>query len=152
MRKKIKTLIKRSERGQTLPFTPYMFLMMFMFMAGGIIAGRIIYANAEIQKAADAAALAAAAEIDIPHYRDTGDVRYTPLAYAEAQHLANSNTPFLSSHGIQASVTSIRLNDATQHTMVTVSADISSLLPRFVPYNGSRVKTGVAETRIDLGR
>ena len=43
--------------------------------------GRFFYARAEMYKCADAAALAAAQEVDVPHYLQTGEALLKPSAF-----------------------------------------------------------------------
>ena len=62
--------------------------------------GRLFYARGEIQKAADAAALAAAREVDVPHYMLTGEVLLHQGAVGFATHYAERNITYLPSTGI----------------------------------------------------
>lgn len=61
-------------------------------------------------KAADAAALAAVSQIDVPHYREMSEIRFLPNVYAAAQNYASTNSIFLQWRHIGVSVTNIYVN------------------------------------------
>ena len=75
--------------------------------------GRLFYARGEIQKAADAAALAAAREVDMPHYMLTGEVLLHQGAVGFASHYAERNTTYLPGTGISPRITHIMVNNTT---------------------------------------
>jgi Flp pilus assembly protein TadG len=115
----------------------------------GIEIGRIVYARGEVGKAADAAALAAVSQIDVPHYRETGEVRFLPNVYATAQNYASKNSTFLQSRHIGVSVTNIYADPERRIVFVTASADLSSLMPGVLAFYGVYSITGYAQARID---
>ena len=77
-------------RGYSLTFwAVFIGLVMIPIMALGIELGRYYYARAEIAKAADAAALAAASEINQRLFEDSGDIAPTGQTWANAQAFAS---------------------------------------------------------------
>jgi hypothetical protein len=59
----------------------------------GVEVRRIVYARGEVVgKAADSAALAAASRINIPLYRETGQIVFLPKVFDIAQALASTNS------------------------------------------------------------
>jgi uncharacterized membrane protein len=139
---------KTSERGQIIPFIIFIIMSLGLMMAVGSQIGRIVYARGEVGKAADAAALAAAARLDVITYRETGQLVFLPDASAAAQDYASRNADFLASHGIAVTVTQIWIDSGSQVVFVTVSADLSSLLPGFLQHHGSYRITGYAKARM----
>ena len=138
----------RSERGQMTVFFILILTGLLLLTAVGIEIGRIVYARGEVGKAADAAALAAAARIDVVHYRETGEIRFLPDVYATAQGYASLNSAFLQRRHIGVAVTGITVNSATRVVSVTVSADLSSLMPGILQFQGVYSVRGIAEARI----
>lgn len=136
------------ENGQILAFFIFVILALGLITAVGLEVGRIVYARAEVGKAADAAALAAAARVDLALYRETGQVAFLPDASAAAQQYASLNADFLEGRGIGVSVTQIWIDPGSMVTYVTVSADLSSLLPGFLAWNGRYSVTGFARAKI----
>lgn len=142
---------KYSEAGQMIPFFIFMILALGLMTAVGLLIGRIVYARGEVGKAADAAALAAAARLDVITYRETGVMIFLPDASAAAQEYASRNASFLSKHGIRVSVTRLWIDSSSQMTFVTVSANLVSLLPGFLQHQGSYSVTGYAKARMQGG-
>ena len=99
-------------------------------------------------KAADAAALAAVSRIDMAHYRETGEVIFLSDVYAMAQKYASINSAFLQRRDICVAVTGISVDLPTQMVSVTVFADLSSLIPGILPYQGGYAITGMAQAHI----
>ena len=137
--------------GQILVMLPFIASMLLLVLAAGIVLGRIAMANADIQRAADAAALAAAANVDVPLWRDQRRLAYSASAYQVAQAQASANASYLRAQGIPVVVTQLWLEPGGQRAYVSVSADIQSLLPSFLPYSGSMARMGVAQTRMERG-
>lgn len=80
--------------------------------------GRYRYTRAEVAKAADAAALAAAAEISQRVFEETGDLQSTSKTWANAQAFASMNNGYLShQYGVNAMVTGISV-DAGEDTVL----------------------------------
>jgi uncharacterized membrane protein len=94
--------------------------------------GRLFYARGEIQKAADAAALAAAREVDVPHYVLTGEVLLHQGAVGFATHYADRNITYLPGTGISPTITRIVVNNTTKTVYVQMTADVSPLFPEFL--------------------
>jgi hypothetical protein len=138
----------RKEFGQTTIFFALILTGLLLLTAVAIEIGRIVYARGEVGKAADAAALAAVAQIDVPYYRETGKVRFLPDVYSMAQDYASRNSAYLQSRHIGVTVTDIFVNPNQQMVFVMVSADLSSLLPRLLASNGIYSLTGFAEVRL----
>jgi Flp pilus assembly protein TadG len=139
----------RSERGQTTVFFVLILTGLLLLTAVGIEIGRIVYARGEVGKAADAAALAAVAQIDVPHYRETGEIRFLSNVYVMAQNYASINSTYLRSRHIGATVNDIYADSDRQVVFVTVSADLSSLIPGILPFDGLYSIAGYAEARLD---
>lgn len=95
--------------------------------------GKIFYAISEVAKAADAAAVASAAEINQRTFRDSGALVLTDKTWANAQSYVNQNTAGLSAKGVHAYVTGIQVNGSENMVRVTVSANLSILFPSVVP-------------------
>jgi Flp pilus assembly protein TadG len=136
------------QAGQTTVFFALILTGLLLLTAVGIEIGRIVYARGEVGKAADAAALAVAARIDVPYYRETGEVRFLPDARATAQNFASMNSTFLSRRHIGVAVTGISVNSSSRQVSVTVAADLSSLIPAILPFHRVYAVTGNAEAKI----
>ena len=95
--------------------------------------GRLFYARGEIQKAADAAALAAAREVDVQHYMLTGEVLIHQGALVQASHYAVRNISYLPSKDIHTQITRVVVNNNTRTVYVQMTADVSPLFPDYIP-------------------
>lgn len=137
------------ERGQMTVFFALILTGLLVLTAVGIEIGRIVYARGEVGKAADAAVLAAASRIDVALYRENGEIRFLPDAYAAAQNYVSMNSAFLRSRHIGVVVTVISVDEETQVVYVSVAADLSSLIPSILPFEGVYQITGTAEARLD---
>jgi Flp pilus assembly protein TadG len=135
--------------GQTTVFFALILTGLLLLTAVAVEIGRIVYAKGEVGKAADAAALAAASRINVPLYRETGEIQFLPDVYATAQNYASMNSAFLQRRHIGVAVTGIILDPSTQVVSVTVSANLSSLIPGILPFEGVYQITGTAEARMD---
>ena len=121
-------------RGYSLTFWTIFFgFILIPIMGLGIELGRYFYARAEVAKAADASALAAAAEINQQEFEYTGVLMPTSQTWAIAQTFANMNDGYLVKYGVIAVVTGI-IVDTDKHTvLVQVSANLDRLFPNVVP-------------------
>jgi Flp pilus assembly protein TadG len=120
--------------GYSLTFwTVFFGFILIPILALSIELGRYFYARAEIAKAADAAALAAAAEINERVFRESGDLVPTARTWANAQAFASLNNSYLSQYGINAVVTGITVNGEENTVLVQVSANLERLFPSVVP-------------------
>jgi Flp pilus assembly protein TadG len=135
--------------GQMSIFFALLLVPLVAFMLIGVEAGRIVYARGEVGKAADAAALAAAARINISLYRETGQVVFLPDAYAYAQEYATLNSSYLASRSIPVTVTGITINETSQTVSVRVTADLSALLPSVLNYQRQYSVIGIAQGKLD---
>ena len=138
----------RQQHGQMTVFFALILTGLLLLTAVGIEIGRIVYARGEVGKAADAAALAAASRIDVVLYRETGEIQFLPDVYATAQSYASMNSAFLRGRHIGVAVTGISVDAVTQVVSVSVAADLSSLIPGVLPFEGEYRVTGYAEVRI----
>jgi Flp pilus assembly protein TadG len=121
-------------RGYSLTFwTGFFGIILVPIMALSIELGRYYYARAEIAKAADAAALAAAAEISQMVFERSGDLQPTSKTWANAQDFASLNNGYLSRYGVNAVVTGISVDAEKDTVIVQVSANLDKLFPSVVP-------------------
>lgn len=139
----------KPQRGQTTVFFALILTGLLLLTAVGIEIGRIVYARGEVGKAADAAALAAASRVNVVLYRETGEIEFLPDVYTTAQSYASMNSTFLRSRNIGVAVTGISVDPATMVVSVSVSADLSSLIPGVLPFEEVYQIMGTAEARMD---
>ena len=140
-------MLLRDRRGYSMTFwAVFIGLVLIPALAFAIELGRYFYAISEVQKAADAAAIAASAEINQRVFQDTGSLTPTSKTWANAQSYVSSNTIGLSAKGVHAFVTGIQVSGGDNTVRVDVSADLSILFPSIVP-NVIVTKTGVAKLR-----
>ena len=124
----------RDRRGYSMTFWTIFFgLILIPILALSIELGRYFYARAEIAKAADAASLAAAAEISQRVFEETGDLQPTSKTWANAQAFASLNNSYLSRYGVNAVVTGITVDEGEDTVLVQVSANLERLFPSVVP-------------------
>lgn len=139
--------MRRDQRAYTMTFwAVFIGFVMVPALALAIELGRYFYAISEVAKAADAAAVAAAAEINQRTFRDSGSLVPTDKTWANAQSYVSQNTASLSAKGVHAYVTGIEVTGGENMVRVSVSADLSILFPSIVP----RIiisQTGVAKLR-----
>lgn len=121
-------------RGYSLTFWTIFFgFILIPILALSIELGCYFYARAEIAKAADAAALAAAAEISQRVFEETGDLQPTSQTWANAQAYASMNNGYLAKYGVNAVVTGIIVDAGVDTVLVQVSANLERLFPSVVP-------------------
>lgn len=108
--------------------------------------GRYFYAIAEVAKAADAAAVAAAAEINQGTFQESGALVATDKTWANAQSYVVQNTASLAAKGVYAYVTGIQVSGTDNTVRVEVSANLSILFPSIVP-DITVTRRGVAKVR-----
>ena len=96
--------------------------------------------------AADAAALAAAIEINESAFKESGALLPTGETWAWAQNATSLNTIYLSQHGVHAYVTGINVDDPANTVRVQVSANLDRLFPSLVP-DIVVTESGLAEGR-----
>jgi Flp pilus assembly protein TadG len=133
--------------GYSLTFwTGFFGIILIPIMALSIELGRYFYARAEVAKAADAAALAAAAEISQRVFEETGDLQPTSKTWVSAQEFASMNNGYLNKYGVHAVVTGILVDSGDDTVLVQVSANLDQLFPSMVP-NVIVTEDGFAEIR-----
>lgn len=143
----MKHKLLQDKRAYSLTFwTVFFGFILVPIMALGIELGRYYYARAEIAKAADAAALAAAAEISQRVFEETGDLQPTSKTWANAQAFASMNNGYLAQYGVNAYVTGISVDAGEDTVLVQVSANLERLFPSVVP-NVVVTESGFAEIR-----
>jgi uncharacterized membrane protein len=126
--------MRRDQHGYTMTFwAVFIGFVMVPAFALAIELGRYFYAISEVAKAADAAAVAAAAEINQRTFRDSGALVPTDKTWANAQSYVSQNTAGLSAKGVHAYVTGIQVSGSDNMVRVTVSANLSILFPSVVP-------------------
>jgi len=124
----------RDRRGYSLTWAAGFLAILFVpLLVLGIEVGRWEHARGELYKSADLAALAAAQEVDIAHFRETGEVLLLPSALDVAERCVAANTGYLMRNGIAVHVAGIAVDQALREVEVTVVADISGLFPAWVP-------------------
>jgi Flp pilus assembly protein TadG len=124
----------KDRRGYSLTFWTIFFgFILIPILAMSIELGRYFYARAEIAKAADAAALAAAAEISQRVFEETGDLQPTSKTWANAQAFASMNNSYLANYGVNAMVTGISVDTEEDTVLVQVSANLERLFPSVIP-------------------
>lgn len=121
-------------------------LVLVPLLALGIELGRYYYARAEVAKAADAAALAGAAEISRQIFIETGDLQPTEETWASAQAYAGLNSSYLAQYGIHVVVTGIVVDAEGDTLTIQVSANLDRLFPSVMP-DVMVTETGVAQIR-----
>jgi Flp pilus assembly protein TadG len=126
--------ISTDNRAYSLTFwTVFFGFILVPILALSIELGRYFYARAEVAKAADAAALAAAAEINQRVFEASGDLKPTSSTWVNAQAYASMNDNYLANYGIQAIVTGISVNAGADTVLVHVAADLDRFFPSVVP-------------------
>jgi uncharacterized membrane protein len=126
--------MRRDQHGYTMTFwAVFIGFVMVPAFALAIELGRYFYAISEVAKAADAAAVAAAAEINQRTFRDSGALVPTDKTWANAQSYVSQNTAGLSAKGVHAYVTGIQVSGSDNMVRVIVSANLSILFPSVVP-------------------
>ena len=137
----------RDRRGYSLTWAAGFLAILFVpLLVLGIEFGRWEHARGELYKAADLAALAAAQEVDVAHFRETGEVLLLPSALEVAERYVAANTGYLTRNGIAAHIAGIAVDQTLRQVEVRVVADISSLFPVWVPRVVIRGR-GTAEVR-----
>ncbi len=127
-------MLWRDRRGYSMTFWAiFVGLVLIPALSLAIELGRYFYAIAEVQKAADAAAVAASAEFDQQVFQESGRLVPTSKTWASAQSYVNLNTVGLSAKGVHAFVTGIQLSGSDNTASVDVAADLTILFPSVVP-------------------
>ena len=140
----------RDKRAYSMTFwAVFIGFVMIPLMALGIELGRFFFSRSQIAAAADAAALAAAVEINERTFVDSGQVQVVSSStYTWAQRAVNANCEKLISLSVHPGVSNIGIDGNT--VMVAVSANLSRLFPSVIP-DITVTEWGKAEVRA-LGR
>lgn len=139
--------MRKDRRAYTMTFwAVFIGFVMVPALALSIELGRYFYAISEVAKAADAAAVAASAEISQRAFRDSGSLSPTSKTWANAQLYVSLNTSGLFAKGVHAYVTGIQVSGADNMVRVNVSANLSILFPSVVP-NITVTEVGIAKLR-----
>ena len=140
-------MLRRDQRAYSMTFWAVFFgFVLIPAFALAIELGRYFYAISEVAKAADAAAVAASAEIDQRVFRDSGNLKPTAQTWATAQSYVAQNTAGLAAKGVHAAVSGIQVSGSDNTVRVSVSANLSVFFPSIVP-NVSVTQIGVAKLR-----
>ncbi len=139
--------MRRDTRGYSMTFwAVFIGFVLIPALALAIELGRYFYAISEVAKAADAAAVAASAEINQRTFRDSGSLVPTSKTWANAQSYVSQNTAGLAVKGVHAYVTEIQVSGGDNTVRVDVSANLTILFPLVVP-NVTVMQTGVAKLK-----
>ena len=124
----------RDSAGYSFTFwAVFIALVLGPLFALSIELGRYARAAGEVQKAADAAALAAVREVDVTLWREEAEFAFLPSAHGLAQEYASRNAAYLGQYGIGVAVTSIWVDQELQIVGARCRADVSRLFPAWVP-------------------
>jgi Flp pilus assembly protein TadG len=138
----------QSEGGYSLMWwAAFVLFVLGPLLAFSIEVGRYARAAGEVQKAADAGAIAAAYYLDEEWFQRTGQFRFNEKAYGMALTYANANAEYLGQYDISVHVTGMSLDDATRMVRVRCAANVSLLFPRWMPKVVIQ-REGVAEARM----
>jgi len=131
----------------TLFWVGFLTFCLIPLVALAVNVGRFFYARAEMYQAADAAALAAAREVDIALYRQTGQILLLPSAHGKASEYASLNSGYLHSRRIYPRITNITVDQGRRAVYVEMAAAADELVPLIgrVTLRGR----GEAEVRLD---
>lgn len=139
--------MRRDNRAYAMTFwAVYIGFVMVPSLALAIELGRYFYARSEVAKAADAAAVAASAEINQRTFQDSGALVPSSKIWSNAQTYVSQNTAGLSAKGVHAYVTGIQVSGGDNTVRVNVSANLSILFPSVVP-DITVTETGIAKSR-----
>jgi len=124
----------RDRQGYSLVWTAGAAALLFVPLLALVIGlGRWFVCQGELQKAADLAALAAAQEVDVVHFRESGEIVLLPGATTVAGRYASLNSDYLHARGVGPRLIRAWV-DQREHTVrVALVADVSSLFPRELP-------------------
>jgi len=137
----------KDRRGYSLTFWTIFFgFILIPMLALSIELGRYFYARAEVAKAADATALAAAEEISQRVFEETGDLQPIIRTWANAQAFASMNNSYLAQYRVNVVVTEITVDVVEDTVLVQVWANLDQLFPAFVPLI-MVTEIGLAEVR-----
>lgn len=121
-------LVRHGRRGNTLVGTLFFIafvLVPLLVLATGI--GRYLHVQNALSAAADAAALAAAQDVDMRHFRETGEIRFAGYAWDEAYGYAMQNAEWMIQNHVFPRITHVHLHHERHVVEITVGADVTDL-------------------------
>jgi len=117
------------EQGDSLVlWALFMAIVVLPLMLVAIEGTRLLYLRGEVQKCADAAAEAAARQLDIPTYERTGVPVFTG-SYGEAFQVAALNASYLFQRGVYVQPEFIFVDNSTRTVLVQLRATVRPLIP-----------------------
>jgi len=135
-----------SEAGYSLAWWALFFaLVLGPLLALGIEAGRYAEARAEAQQAADLAALAAVRMVDVPHYRETGELHFTGQVASVATTVFLENLSTLGRRNASGHCKGPFVDEAADTVAVRCTAYVAPFF-HWIPVRAITV-VGVAQAR-----
>ncbi len=118
------------DRGASLlTFAAFAAFVLIPIFGLAVEMGRVAMVRGKLQDAADAAALAAAREVDVSAWREKGKIVFLPSAYSEANAYVYQNLSDLAGKGIRIRRVRVSLNSRRGLVTVTCRARVSGILP-----------------------
>ncbi|MDR7615607.1 MAG: pilus assembly protein TadG-related protein [Armatimonadota bacterium] len=118
------------ERGNSLVlWALFMAIVVLPLMLVAIEGTRLLFIRGEVQKSADAAAEAAARQLDVWRFEWTGVPVFRPGADAEAWAVAAWNVSYLFQRGVYVQPEGIFVDSAGRQVFVRLRATVRPLLP-----------------------
>jgi uncharacterized membrane protein len=130
---RLRTLLRRRERGDIYAFWAVALPFLLLMLAVVIEIGRYVYLRSQAQTAADAAALAAASQIDIPAFENGQGVIFNGMAFGQAEYFMGINCLPLTSKGGSCKLEKVEFDESANAVKVSVTANLSMFFPSFVP-------------------
>ena len=128
----------RDQRAYTMIFwAVFIGFVMVPALALSIELGRYFYVISEVAKGADAAAVAASAEINQRTFRDSGALVPPSKTWANAQSFVSQNTAGLSVKGVHAYVTGIQVSGGANTVRVMCPPIFRSFSHLWYPVSSS---------------
>ena len=143
--------ILQDRRGFSIPWWGIFFAFVLVpLIVLGMGVARWAIATAEVQAAADLAALAAARDVAVRIYETEGHVQFADqVPYWTAERYANLNTDYLDRYDIQVHVVGIYVDELNDTVTVRVATDLSPLFTEFgLPLDRVIEREGEAEARM----
>lgn len=133
LRRWLQSKLRRGQRGMStltvMYFCAFVLVPLFVVSLG---IGRYMHAYSVLYTAADAAALAAAQDIDAEYYKLTGEIRFMPWAADEAGYYVMYNSDWLVARQIYPEMTHVHLHHGRHVVEVTVGANVQDLFAGFI--------------------
>lgn len=139
---------RREEGNSLVLWALFMGIVVLPLMLVALEGTRLLYLRGEIQKCADAAAEAAARQLDIPVYEATGVPVFRADTAGEAWAVANWNASYLFQRGVYVQPEAIYVNSSTRTVLVRLRATIRPLLPGLTRISLTVRALGESELRV----